>query len=337
MKKIIVFITIIIMFFIVLYITGRIVSLKYINEFPEGSFISDYYFEENKHDVIFLGDCEAYTSFSPMKIYEEEGITSFVRGNSQQLIGQSYYVLKETLNYEIPKVVVLSIGGIRNTKQKEEYNRLLLDKMRLSKEKIDLIKYSMVEKENLLSYIFPLLRYHSRITDLNNDDIKYLFKDEVVSYSGFLINTKVRPLTALPSKKVLESYNFSDDNIYYLKKIVELCKNNNITLILVKAPTMFPYWYDEYDNYITSFAKENNIDYYNLINNIDEIGLDFLYDTYDGGVHLNLTGAEKLSKYFSSILKEKYYLNDNRLDEKIKIDYNKKMERYNEKKNEKDS
>ena len=137
------------MFFIVLYITGRIVSLKYINEFPEGSFISDYYFEENKHDVIFLGDCEAYTSFSPMKIYEEEGITSFVRGNSQQLIGQSYYVLKETLNYEIPKVVVLSIGGIRNTKQKEEYNRLLLDKMRLSKEKVDLIKYSMVEKENL--------------------------------------------------------------------------------------------------------------------------------------------------------------------------------------------
>ena len=122
-----------------------------------------------------------------------------------------------------------------------------------------------------------------------------------------------------------------------MNPLLELCKNNNITLILVKAPTMFPYWYDEYDNYITLFSKENNINYYNLINNIDEIGLDFLYDTYDGGVHLNLTGAEKLSKYFSSILKEKYYLNDNRLDEKIKIDYNKKMERYNEKKNEKDN
>ena len=101
-------------FFILVILFGKLVSLKYINLYPEGSFISDYYKEENYHDVIFLGDCEAYTSFSPITIYNETGITSFVRGNSRQLIGQSFYVLSETLKYEKPKIVVLSVGSMQS-------------------------------------------------------------------------------------------------------------------------------------------------------------------------------------------------------------------------------
>lgn len=319
---------IVLVFFLLVIIFGKLVSLKYINLYPEGSFISDYYKEENNHDVIFLGDCEAYTSFSPIVMYKGKGITSFVRGNSQQIIGQSYYVLRETLEYEIPKVVVLSVGGMRyNRGIKEEYNRLLLDKMRWSKEKIELIKYSMMKEENIFSYIFPLLRYHGRISELTKDDIDYLFKDEIVSHNGFIINKNIKPLETLPNKKVLDNYSFSDENISYLNKIVDLCNQNNIKLILVKAPTMYPYWYDEYENYIKDFATYNNLDYYNLINYIDDIGIDYQYDTYDGGTHLNLTGAEKLSIFFANVLSEKYNL-PNHLEERVRIDYNKKYERY---------
>ena len=326
---------IVLVFFLLIIFFGRLVSLKYINLYPEGSFISDYYKEENSHDVIFLGDCEAYTSFSPVYMYHEFGITSFVRGNSQQLIGQSYYILKETLKYEIPKIVVLSIGNMQyNPGIKEEYNRLLLDKMRWSKEKIELIKYSKLKEESIISYLFPLLRYHSRIGELTKDDIDYLFKDEVVSHNGFLINQDVKPLTVLPSRKILDNYNFSENNINYLKKIVDLCKENNITLILEKSPTLYPYWYLEYDKFISDFAKENHLDYYNFINQIDDIKLDFKYDTYDSGTHLNLSGAEKFTKYFGNILKEKYGMKSH-LDEKIKMDYNKKYERYMNEINEK--
>ena len=34
----------------------------------------------------------------------------------------------------------------------------------------------------------------------------------------------------------------------------------------------------------------------------DEIGIDYNTDTYDAGLHLNLSGAEKLSKYFGKYL-----------------------------------
>ena len=320
---------VIILFFGIVFVLGKLVSLKYINEYPEGSFISDYYKEENEHDVIFLGDCEAYTTFSPINLYEKYGITSYIRGNSQQLIGASYFILRETLKYEHPKVVVLSVGLMRYDKQvKEEYNRLLLDKMKWSREKLDLIKYLMLDNENILSYIFPLLRYHDRITKLNSDDLKYLFNDRVVSHNGFIINQEVKPLNTLPSKKVLDSYIFSESNMEYLKKIMKLCQENNITLVLEKSPTMYPFWYDEYEKQIKDFANTYHLDYYNLLEKKNEIGLNFTKDTYDSGVHLNLSGAIKTTEYFGKILKEKYALQNHQNDDKIKLDYEKKLERF---------
>ena len=338
MKKIFRIFLIVFGFFILVIFLGKLVSFKYINEFPEGSFTRDYYQEKNNHDVIIFGDCEAYTSFSPIAMYEKEGITSYVRGNSRQLIGQSYYLLLETLKYEIPKVVVLSVGSIQYNKQeREEYNRLILDDMKWSKEKIEMIKYSMMDNESILSYIFPLLRYHNRITSLTNDDIKYLFKKEVVSHNGFLINTETKPYTSLPSKKLSDIEHISEENKEYLQKIINLCKEKNITLILSKSPTLYPHWYGEYDNTIFEIARNNNVDYYNFINEIEEIGLDYNNDTYDGGTHLNLKGATKFSNYFANLLKMRYNLIDHKNEKEISEDYNSKIERYYEEVNEKDS
>ena len=335
MKKVLQIVIVFLIFLVLLIFLGKLVSFKYITEYPEGSFIRDYYQEKTKHDIIILGDCEAYSSFSPITMYEEAGLTSYVRGNSSQLIGQSYYILKETLKYEIPKIVVLSIGLIQYDKQtREEYNRLLLDDMKWSKEKVLMYYYSKTPGETLLSYLFPLLRYHYRITSLKNDDIKYLLNKEVVSHNGFIINKEVKPYKTLPTRKNVIN-NISSENMDYLQKIVDLCKEKNIKLILEKSPTLYPYWYDEYENQIKAFAIKNNIDYYNFIEQIDEIGIDFQYDTYDGGVHLNLDGATKFSKYFAHLIKNKYNLKDHRDDEIIKKEYSKKIERYYEVVNEK--
>ena len=331
MKKIFGFVLIILCFICLIFVSGKLVSLKYINEFPEGSFISDYYKEVNNHDVIILGDCEAYTSFSPIELYEKYGITSYIRGNSQQLIGQSYYVLSETLKYETPKVVLLSVGGMRYDKQKkEEYNRLMIDKMKWSMDKFNLIKYSMLDNENIWTYVIPLLRYHNRITSLNRDDFKYLFHDEIVSHNGFLINQEVKPLTVLPNKLPLSNYKFSDSNYIYLEKIINLCKDNNIKLILYKSPTVYPFWYDEYEEQIKTIANKYSLPYYNFITLNDEINIDFNYDTYDSGVHLNLSGARKLTNYLGNILINDYHLNDYRNNVKIKSDYMEKIRRYYE-------
>lgn len=324
-------IIVIIIFILIFIFLNKLLSPKYMTDLVEGNMTYEYYDEEKNHEVIFIGDCEVYANFSPMVLYEEEGITSYIRGNSQQLIWQSYYMLKETLKYETPKVVIFNVNSMRYSEPvSEAYNRLAIDKMKWSKEKIDIIKESMTEEENFLSYVIPLLRYHSRFDKLTSEDFEYLLKTKKNTYNGFLINKNIKPVESLPTKRRLASYEFEENCYEYLNKITELCKENNIKLVLIKAPSVYPYWYDEYEEQIKEYAQNNNLDYYNFKEKVEEIGIDYNTDTYDGGLHLNLAGATKLSKYFSKILKEKYELTDYREDKETSKIYNEKLERYKE-------
>lgn len=329
MKKLSILIAIIVFLFLFIFV-NELFAQKYVTNFPEGSMIDDYYEDPRNHEVIILGDCEVYANFTPMVMYKNEGITAYVRGNSHQLIWQSYGLLKETLKYEIPKVVVLNVASLKVSEPEiEPYNRLMLDKMKWSKEKVEIIKSSMIEDESFISYLFPIIRYHSRYNELTLDDLKYMFNRKVVTYNGYLINKEIKGVSNLPTKKRLGSYTFKDNVIEYLDKIRELCYENNIKLVLIKAPSLYPYWYTEYDNQVREYANKYNLDYYNFLDNIKEIGIDYSHDTYDGGLHLNLYGATKLSTYFGKILKDKYDLTDYRLNNEISNIYNQKLYEYN--------
>lgn len=315
----------------VFWFLNILISPKYMESLVEGSMISEYYDTPKNHEVLFIGDCEVYANFSPMVLYEEEGISSYIRGSSQQLIWQSYGILKETLKYEKPKVVIFNVNAMRySTPVSEAYNRLTIDKMKWSKEKIEMIFSSMTEEEDFWSYVFPILRYHSRIFELTEEDFTYLFQRRQNTFNGFLINQNVKGVESLPTKRPLTETKFADITYEYLDKIRELCEENNIELVLIKAPSLYPYWYTEYDEQIEEYASKYGLDYYNFLENILEIGLDYSVDTYDGGLHLNLSGATKLSKYFAPILKEKYSLTDYRDNEEVNVYYQKELEKYYE-------
>ena len=156
-----------------------------------------------------------------------------------------------------------------------------------------------------------------------------MFKDKNISFNGFIINEEVKPYTSLPTQKKLASYKFEDIDYEYLDKIVKITSENNVKLVLMKAPSLYPYWYQEYEDQIIEYAYKNNLDYYNfkLVN--DQIGIDYNTDTYDGGLHLNLNGAIKLTNYFGGLLKDKYDLTDYRNDKHINDIYSEKIMLYN--------
>ena len=90
----------------------RLPMPKYQKGVIEGSFTEEYYKERVPHDVIFYGDCDVYENYSPIELYEKYGISSYIRGNSEQYMWQTYYMLKDTLRTETPKVVVISVHGL---------------------------------------------------------------------------------------------------------------------------------------------------------------------------------------------------------------------------------
>lgn len=307
----------------------RLLMPKYMTEIPEGNLVEEYYDEVKKHDVILIGDCEVFSNVSPITLWENYGITSYIRGSAQQLIWQSYYLLEETLSYEKPDVVVYNVLAMKyNEPQKEAYNRLTLDGMKLSKSKIGAINASMMDDEDFITYLFPILRYHSRWSDLSSEDFKYVFKKDTLSHNGYLMRIDIKPVNIIPKGKKLPNYQFGENSYYYLEKMTKLCKDNDIELILIKSPSVYPYWYEEWDEQMVTFAKENNITYINFLNVVDEIGIDYSTDTFDGGLHLNLSGAEKFSLYLGKILSETYGVADQRENAEIKKIWDEKVDFY---------
>lgn len=315
----------------ILYMVQLVFMPKYINDIQEGNLVEEYYLEETNHDVLFIGDCEVFSNISPITLWENYGITSYIRGSAQQLIWHSYYLLEDALRYEKPKLVVYNVLAMKyNEPQKEAYNRLTLDGMKLSGTKLNAIKASMMEDETLLSYLFPLLRYHSRWSELSKDDFKYAFNKDIVSHNGYLMRVDTLPVGYLPRERRLADYEFGENSYGYLDKITKLCKDNDIELILMKSPSVYPYWHDEWDQQITNFAEENNLEYINFLDHVDIMDIDYQEDTFDGGLHLNLSGAEKFTNYFGGILDSKYDLLDHRSNKDLKGIWDEKVNAYYE-------
>lgn len=330
-KNVLCVVAVILAFVVIFCLVSRLMSPKYMTDLVEGSMISQYYREAGGHDVIFIGDCEVYSNFSPMEMYRSQGITAYVRGSSQQLIWQSYYILEETLKYETPKAVVFNVNAMRYDEPvSEAYNRLTIDKMKWSAQKVGIIQASMTEEENFWSYVFPLLRYHSRFDELTAEDLEYMFQVKDNTYNGYLLNQKIVPTGTLPTKRVLADYSFGDICYDYLEKMAALCQENGVELILIKAPSLYPYWYDEYDQQILDFAETNGLAYYDFTDVAQEIGIDYQVDTYDGGLHLNLTGSVKLSNYFAQILAQEHGMEDHREDPEVAAIYDEKLKQYDE-------
>ena len=307
----------------------RLLMPKYRGDVIEGDMIAEYYGEKMDHDVIFIGDCEVYTNFSPAILWEEYGINSYIRGSAEQLPWQSYYLMEETFAYEKPKVVVFNVLAMMfNEPQKESYNRMTLDSMRWSMSKIKCIFASMTEEEHFIEYVFPILRYHDRWNKLEDQDFAYFWEKGAVTFNGYYMRTDILPAENVPGGRVLADYQFGENAYAYLDKMVELCEKNDVELVLIKAPSLYPYWYDEWDRQMVDYAKEHQLKYYNFLDVVDEIGLDYNEDTYDAGLHLNLSGAEKLSHYFGEILIKDCGLKDRRGEAELSLIWQEKLDAY---------
>ncbi len=365
----------------------RLVVPKYAENLLEGGFTNAYYSEAGGHQVLMVGDCELYENFDPVTLWENYGIDSYIRGNAQQLPWQSYYLLKEALRYETPKVAVFNVLELKyNEPQKEEYNRLTIDGMKWSIDKWNIIRASMTEEESMMEYIFPILRYHARIMQLTKEDLEYYWNNEAKhTVAGYYMRIDASPYEigqwggenyvgtysdehalANPGPKnekreaqAAEGWSAEADEsgaaegwsaeteaeaesrqtdkvgplgehaMHYLDLIRELCEEKGIRLLLVKAPSVSPIWYEEWEDQIVAYAKQYGLDYINFLYLVDEIGIDFSADTYDEGLHMNYSGAVKCADYLGGYLAEHYKLEDRRKDPSVSAKWQKIKETRN--------
>ena len=146
------------------------------------------------------------------------------------------------------------------------------------------------------------------------------------------MQTGVKPLTDEHVEKPLADYTLGQNSWYYLEKMTRLCKEKGVELVLIKAPSLSPVWWDQWDAQVEEYAKKNDLTYINMLDYQEEIGIDWQTDTYDTGLHLNVYGAEKASSWFGNILRKELNVPDHREDDTVSQAWEEKVNTYNERK-----
>lgn len=279
--------------------------------------IQGFYTEpKNSLDAVFIGDSSIYKGVSPIKIWEDYGIASYNYASPTQKIWDSYYCVKEVLECQKPQVIVLNIDQAFSEKPMSKfYKRHLYDNMPTTINKVEAIMDEVQKnsKEEIATLLLPIFRFHNRWSELEDNDFTNAHGKLHYPLKGYQIVRSVKPY------KNKKDYMLKEDKKdilgpnakLYLKKIKELCEENNVQLLWIEAPSPKT-WNKTKHQEVTRLAAEYQIPFLDLNCYLKEIGINWEEDTQDEGVHMNIYGAEKISNFLGKYLKKNYLISDHR-------------------------
>lgn len=246
---------------------------------------------KNSIDMIVVGDSLSYTSISPMELWENYGVSSFVCGQSGQSIQETFHMLKNVFKTQTPKLIVLEthvlfknqdgLKGIKNT------------------------------LEEWANYNIPLLRGHdvwkSYVTGKRYIEPQFKgfsFRCNMESYKKGDYMFKTKDIQKIPdiSKK-------------YMDRILKLCRMHNTEVLLFSTPSPRNYNYSRH-NSLKEYAQSQGLAYLNMNLKLQAAGINWRTDSLDHGDHLNFLGARKVTAYLGKYLNSQYNLPDHRGEKK---------------------
>ncbi|MDE6751332.1 MAG: hypothetical protein K2J59_00975 [Eubacterium sp.] len=254
---------------------------------------------DNSIDVVFVGDSLAYSSFIPLKIFNDYGISSYVCCTPSQTLAYSEDFVRRAFKNQKPKLVVLETDGVFR-----RFNPL---------------QSLVLRAEEFL----PIYRYHDRWKNLKLADFSSEFSsDYIVNDKGFRLYGGVKSAATKDYMKPSEKKaSIPLKNKAYIENIKALCEENGAELMLVSAPCV-KNWSCEKHNTVHELAEKLGVEYMDMNYMQEEIPIDWSKESRDGGEHLNYAGAEKVTSYFGAYLNSKNIFTDHRNDKSFE-DWNK--------------
>lgn len=304
----------------VLYIASRIFMPKWIgSDHNRMAYIVKGFYNEKRNtiDVLFTGNSDVFRGVSPMEIYDKTGITSYNFVSAGQRIWFAYYMLEEALRYQNPKVVFFNVDELFYTSQTTANAHKLYDNMSFGLPKIKGILDKNYENKNRLAHFFPIFSYHGRYKELSWKDFKYAFYHYEDPLKGMDLISESTPYEDKDDymKYSTEVKEAPKKNVEYLDMMRELCKKRGIEFVLFEVPSPDSWDYKKH-NTVQNYAEKHGLKFLDLNLYTEDMGLDWSKDTADGGDHLNVFGAVKVSNYLANYLTENFDLENHKNDKK---------------------
>ena len=264
--------------------------------------------------VLLLGNSHMGVHVDTATLWQEYGISAFALWGGVQPMWNSYHFLVEALKTQTPRAVVLEIGGLSyDWEYADEATQLKnVAGMKLSRNKWEAVQ-ATAPRDRRAALMLGLPLYHQRYGEVTAEDFDYFpWSEGLVNYKGSFALYGHGNFDLGDPAAITEVAEISQKSLNYFEKIISLCREKEIPLILVKTPTVDLKKYQPYCNAVDQIAAREGLAFYNFNQMVEETGItgeDFYFDT-----HLNLTGARKLSRSLAEILLDTVTLTDHRGD-----------------------
>lgn len=268
-----------------------------------------YDLPKDSADILCYGSSHNMCTVNHGLLWNEYGYTSASAGGIGLSLKTTYYFMKETLNYQKPKVMLLEmVYTVWDSEDYTSYEEIMA--LNQSKDRAALVKELYDGDENYVDYQLRFPVYHTRYWEISKRDFTGFGMYGLGYYGTWNLYTEGTPRdfsdTAVPQS-------IDEEKLSWLNKIVELCREEGIELVFYLAPynaAVTPEEWNQLD-WVEQYAKEIGIPMLNFNKMNDEIGLDFTTD-YADNHHLNVYGGAKVTEYLGRYLTENYNLPDHR-------------------------
>lgn len=291
--------------------------------------VSYFYEEEPSPEVVIIGASQVYCGVNPLIMFRQYGFSSYALASASRGGEVLKLYVDEAIKIQNPNVVVIDAWMLTDLTRNEVNSRKWLDPIPFSVKKMEIVGELFrnneelnlgIEYDSFLSYAIPLLRYHSRWSELDATAFEKDSKTFRPNYHGAIHYHGCIPLYNAnavkdPYNQYYDSVDFDDKILAKAKgifdEIVEICAENKTELLIIKVPT--PAWRQDYHDVVSGWADEYGIPFLDYNDFLDEVGIDTTTDFRDGN-HMNDSGAVKTSNFLGQYLQENYNFPDHRGD-----------------------
>ena len=295
------------------------VLLSGLLKFKESYHFKDVFYKEAGNcDVLFFGASHPHNAIDPLLLWDEYGITSYNRAASGEPIALTYFALKSGIETANPKVVVVDIGKISDDVGHDHVHtgesHKTLDAIPFGNVKKEAVRY-LVDTgvtEDPWDFLSNMYTYHSRVYELDRYDFEVGASHAMGWDKNLRIVKSDPPVLDKESRKEIKG----GEGVKAYEKIIKLCKEKNVKLLLTMIPGHAGYYSRRIGrfNALADYTKEQGFDAIDLNDGAADMELNYDYD-FASTSHMNVMGAEKVSRYFGKILKDMYGLQDMRKTE----------------------
>lgn len=280
---------------------------------------------EDSLDILFMGNSHSFCSIDPRVVDNLLETNSFVLGISAETAIVTYYELIEALKTQSPDYVVFETYILDHTPERNQsYYLDFIWNIPFSLRHNSFIK-TITDGESDVIQALPAIYYHDEfwknpkkffLNILNgNNNVENMYS---LSKGYMPRETLTSELFEYPTFQQLTFSKPYPQNLKYFSKIIELCKQNNITPIFIEAPILNDNWMTDKNTRILDRDLINSL----LKNDLFKIESNYTNSIYfTDEEHLSVLGAIKYSIDFSTFFSTNFNTPLNQKNKNLYIEF----------------